>query len=82
MPYIKEKDKVCLEIGANTAGELNYIFSQHINDYIHLKGLSYETLNAVVGALECQKIELYQRIILPYELKKIIENGDVYTINV
>ncbi len=34
--------------------------------------------NAVVGALECAKLELYRRMVAPYENGKIAENGDVY----
>jgi hypothetical protein len=35
----------------------------------------------VVGVLECAKLEIYRRIAAPYEDKKIVENGDVYTVN-
>jgi hypothetical protein len=47
-------------------------------DYIKDKGLSYQTLNDVLGALEGCKLELYRRQVAPYEDKKIQANGDVY----
>lgn len=37
----------------------------------------YSDYNALVGALECTKLELYRRHIAPYEDKKIAEHGDV-----
>jgi len=36
-------------------------------------------INAIIGALECAKLELYRRVAAPYEDDKIAENGDVYT---
>jgi hypothetical protein len=41
-------------------------------------GLSYQTINDIVGALEGAKLEFYRRVAVPYEDKKIIENGDVF----
>jgi len=32
----------------------------------------------VIGALEACKLEFYRRAVVPYEDKKIKENGDVY----
>ena len=32
----------------------------------------------ILGAVECAKLELYRRAVVPYEKKKIKENGDVY----
>ena len=39
---------------------------------------NYERFNALIGVLECAKLELYRRAVAPYEDKKIAENGDVY----
>lgn len=80
MPYIKEKDrkrlaKVC---DPATPGELNFLFTVVIRTYIENKGLSYQTINDIVGALECCKLEAYRRVAVDYEEKKIDENGDVY----
>lgn len=80
MPYISFENRVALEHGdtPQNAGELNYLFTCIANDYLADKGLSYQRLNDIVGAMECAKDELYRRIAAPYEDKKIAENGDVY----
>jgi hypothetical protein len=65
---------------AETPGELNYLISTLINEYILREGLNYATLNSIVGVLECAKLELYRRIAAPYEDEKCDENGDVYEI--
>ncbi len=56
-------------------GHLNYIITRLV---IELKPHSYKEFNAIIGVLECMKLELYRRMIAPYEDKKIEENGDVY----
>jgi hypothetical protein len=60
------------------SGELNYAITELMKDFIALNGLSYSTLNILVGVLECAKLELYRRVAAPYEDEKIKENGDVY----
>ena len=79
MPYIKDdaKDSVNM-IGARTPGELNYELTTMLIGYVNKRGLSYQTINDVVGALEGAKMEFYRRVAAPYEDKKILENGDVY----
>ena len=84
MPYISQDDRVDLFTNDNgpepkNAGELNCLFTSIIIKYIEQHGLRYSTLNDVIGALECCKLELYRRIIIPYEDRKIAENGDIYT---
>ena len=59
-------------------GELNFLITNLCIKYIKLHGEKYENFNAVVGALECAKLELYRRKIADYENVKIKENGDVY----
>jgi len=78
MPYIT--DKGCPK-PAN-AGELNYLITLLINDYITDHGLRYSKINDIIGALEGAKAEFQRRIVGPYEDKKIEENGDVYTIRI
>ena len=89
MPYIKQEDRDKLEGTfddrewfANSAGDLNYQFTQLINKYIETEGLRYQQINDIVGALEGAKAEFYRRVVVPYEDKKIEENGDVYTCGV
>jgi hypothetical protein len=79
MPYIKQHRRLQkLSHAALGAGELNYKFTQLIVNYAIDHGLSYETINDIVGALEGAKAEFYRRVVVPYEDKKITENGDVY----
>jgi len=83
MPYIKPKDRAAIllnETNIKTAGDLNYFITTIVNWYINEHGKSYSTLNEVIGVLECAKLELYRRIVAPYEDTKIDQNGDVYTV--
>jgi hypothetical protein len=61
-----------------TPGDVNYIITRIIWQYVRAYGLSYGVLNDVVGILECAKAEFQRRVVAPYENKKIRENGDVY----
>ena len=62
----------------NSAGELNYLFTSAALEYLESRGLNYQTINDIVGALEGAKAEFQRKVVGPYEDKKIIENGDVY----
>lgn len=95
MPYIKEEDKEKFEkhfgfgidplpeIGAicENPGDLNYVFTRIIHAYIKEKGLRYQNINDVMGALDGASKEFYRRVAAPYEDKKIAENGDVMEID-
>ena len=83
MPYISKDDRLDLFTNDDGpeprhAGELNCLFTSIIIKYIDQHGLRYSTLNDVIGALECCKLELYRRVIIPYEDRKIAKNGDIY----
>ena len=79
MPYIeKDSRKRVLMTGAQSCGELNYLFTYWIKKYINDKGQKYQTFNDIIGALEGAKIEIYRRKIAPYEDVKKDENGDVF----
>ena len=81
MPYIKQEARAELDTckrSPETAGELNYAFTQLIIDYVRCAGLSYQAINDVVGALEGAKAEFQRRVVAPYEDSKAQENGDVY----
>ena len=75
-------DKELQTLGVNwtpaNAGELNFVVSTFMANYIREKGLKYANLNEMVGALECAKMELNRVIIGQYEYEKIQENGGVY----
>ena len=82
MPYLSQAERASLEEGrkALKGGDLNYQFSKLVNDFLATKGLSYAAINEVVGALECCTLEVYARIARPYEDKKVIANGEVFTV--
>lgn len=80
MPYIEQKDRLGPTMIAETPGELNYLITTLINEYVSTKGKNYAILNEVVGVLECAKLELYRRVAAPYEDAKCDMNGDVYDI--
>jgi hypothetical protein len=85
MPYIKDEDRTRLGLSyflhedcPQTAGELNYLFTLLALQYMNKKGLCYQTINDIIGALEGAKAEFQRRVVGPYENKKRDENGDVY----
>lgn len=80
MPYIKLYNRELLRQGQSprNAGELNYIFTLIIKEYLEVQGESYQAYNDIIGALEGAKLELYRRRIAPYENAKRDINGDVY----
>ena len=61
-------------------GELNYLISCLVDDYLRAEGLTYSTLNDVIGVLECAKQEAYRRIAIPYEDEKRAKHGEVYLV--
>lgn len=79
MPYIKDEDKRDL-LGrvARKPGELNFLVTELVADYWVFSNQNYQAINDIVGALEGAKLEFYRRIAVPYEDKKMIDNGDVY----
>jgi hypothetical protein len=85
MPYIADNQRrEKLDDGLETpmnAGELNFKITKLLDNYLYHHGLSYTTMNEIVGVMECAKLEFYRRIASPYEEKKIRENGDVFTLS-
>lgn len=77
MPYIpkSERNKAFENILPN-AGVLNYAIHQLINEYFEQNNRNYQTINDVVGVLDCAKMELYRRMASEYEEIKILQNGD------
>jgi hypothetical protein len=78
MPYIDNEDKEKYDANKlEHCGILNYAVNQLINDYIEQNGKCYQTFNDITGALENAKLEIYRRMVGPYEDEKIDQNGDV-----
>jgi hypothetical protein len=92
MPYIPQsrRDSINSELmddsrdegGLNwtpqNAGDLNYLVTCFIDNYLIEHGVRYAAINEFIGALECCKLELYRKIAAPYEEMKEKENGGVY----
>ena len=80
MPYITQaaREELFQDRSPNTAGELNFVLTDIIWEYWNVNGKNYQAFNDIIGALEACKLELYRRQVVPYENKKIEENGDVY----
>ena len=79
MPYIPPGHRNAINDGepATTAGELNYHLTMIVLQYLG-PAPTYQKYNDAMGALEGCKLELYRRLVAPYEDTKIAENGDVY----
>ncbi len=79
MPYVLNSRRVELELTrhAETMGELNFLVTIEMLDYLDRHGLSYDTLNEIVGAVELAKQEFIRRIVNEYEDGKIDSNGDL-----
>ena len=77
MPYIPTEKRAHALVHPDSSGELNFALTTLVHHYLHGHGLSYTTLNDIVGALECCKAEFQRRVVAPYEGRKIVENGDV-----
>jgi hypothetical protein len=61
-----------------TIGDLNYVLTRTCQAYLKKQViLNYQAYNDVIGAIECCKLEMYRRLVAPYEEEKIAENGDV-----
>lgn len=80
MPYVSNAVRESLVDGRKPTkpGELNYLISRLVDDYLMGHTVSYTSLNEVIGVLECAKQELYRRVAVPYENKKLSENGEVF----
>jgi len=84
MPYIKLEDRAHYddEIGnlAATAmsspGHINYVISKFLHQCLPSQP-KYADLNAMIGVLECAKLELFRKVVAPYEDDRHAENGPV-----
>lgn len=87
MPYIAPDARERLAAGdaPSNPGELNYALTRLVDAYLARQAdeagrIRYAHLNEAIGVLECAKLELYRRVVAPYEDGKIDESGDVYTV--
>lgn len=89
MPYLTEEDKhkVGVEVDRltdytnnldiqNLAGHINYINFIVVRRWISKNGKKYFVFAAILGTLICCVLEIYRRLVAPYEEEKIKSNGD------
>lgn len=59
-------------------GAINYLNFKIVRRRLSKPGnLSYFMFAAIVGSLMCCVMEIYRRLVIPYENQKIQQNGDV-----
>lgn len=78
MPYILSQDYERAVDSPKTAGELNFAITCLMMRYLDRKGLSYTNAAETIAATTEAAAEFRRRVLVPYEDKKIAENGDVY----
>ena len=81
MPYVTELEREVLVKYGSTAGNvggLTFQLTELVTEYLSRHPESFSRFGEAVAALECAKLELYRRVVAPYEDKKCEENGDVY----
>lgn len=84
MPYISQDTRTRIAEDApgrpiiNTVGELTYILTMTILDYLKQHDLRFDTIAEVRGALASTLSEFDRRVAFPYENRKKLKNGDVY----
>lgn len=86
MPYIanaRREDflplmKIIGETRIDTSGELNYLVTQLMLTYLAQHGENYRIQNEIIGAVECAKAEFIRRKLVPLEVQKCADNGDVF----
>lgn len=89
MPYIDRKDRKKFQKSINELvklaknnGELKYIISEFIGGWIAENNLySYSGISNTISALHEAELELYRRILAPYEMGKIDKSEDLDSFN-
>ena len=80
MPYIPMKDRQFAAADPQTPGELNYALTRLLLQYIENTPLrGYQALNDCLGALAGAQAEFYRRVVVPFEDRKKVVNGEVYS---
>ena len=79
MPYIEDARRADILSGdvPRTVGELVFEITMVVLNFLPAKP-RFADYDAVIGALECAKLELYRRRVAVYEDQKMRENGDVF----
>lgn len=85
MPYIPKEERERNYMLPETSGQCAFQLTSKVLDYLDEKKRQnnqqtnrFEDYALAVGILELTKLELWKRMISPYEEKKCKLNGDVY----
>lgn len=92
MPYVDasaraeldpEVEALAVKLQALGVGELTYALTRLCDAFAMRNGsMSFaDSVNDVVGSLECTKLEFYARVATPYEYLKRTTNGDAYPLS-
>jgi hypothetical protein len=84
MPYIAKKNRLKFEEplhelveNIETDGDLNYCVSMLMHQILRKRGIQYQNMNNIMGAIDCAKMEFYRTVASPYEDMKKNENGNI-----
>ena len=85
MPYIKKEDRKDFDTRIkglagiiHNKGELNYVISELVGQWIiENNQYSYTGISNAIGAVHDAELELNRRILVPYEMGKILDNEDL-----
>jgi len=84
MPYIKNEDKHEMSDAINdlkmfieSKGDLNYAICELVGRLIDDDTLSYTKISEWIDGVHDAECELRRRILTPYEVSKMVQNGDV-----
>lgn len=88
MPYIKPEKRPVLDGLIKTlsghvtsVGDCNYVITKFTHGELEKAGLCYANINAMIGVLECAKLELYRMIAAQYENQKACDNGHISSLD-
>lgn len=80
MPYISKGARRFISDGGApaTPGELNFQLTELVQDYLANRPGGYTAYNDVLGVLTAMQHEIYRRLVVPFEIEKCNENGEVF----
>jgi hypothetical protein len=80
VPYTTQerRSKITASSPECNVGDLTYLVSELIETYREVQGDSYQTFIECIAACEQTADEFKQRVVHPYEVLKLEENGPVF----
>jgi len=76
--HINDLIDVLINTDVSVPGGLNYAICRVADGVIAAKGESYSIYNTLLGSVEAAKLEIYRRMVAPYEDVKCQANGEVF----